>query len=450
MGDSRRYRILPAIATALIVLTAVPLLADPGFGVIRKRKIDLNVRRPALIRLANTSIAFRGNVANKEYSPVLGSLEATLETELVSNERTLVKKPAGEAEWVLQLNVTGFSVPAAQKRTERVQNNTITYVRWTGSLNVAYQVVDRNGRVHDADNVSDVYDREVDANASRGTTSTNWIPGLSRGGNNDAVPRSEDDVKQILVQSVVLKIASNLGNTVQVVEAQVAAGDDNLDRAADFLTRSLWARAIEELEKTKVYPRPEHESYRQYNLGLAYEAMSYESKSPTEQRANLFKAQEYYDKAAELNRGQRYFVDVVARTKDSIARYRTLDAMQKEDLAKRATAVTKEPAAATNSNAAAVAGKKLLTLNEVIELHSANVPQADIIQLIKASAVELNLDAATLLAIAKAKLPVPIQTALRQQAGLPLVSGSPAPPAPRQNTTPPRPQTTKPTSTPAK
>ena len=68
--------------------------------------------------------------------------------------------------------------------------------------------------------------------------------------------------------------------------------------------------------------------------------MSYESKVFNEQRANLFKAQEYYDKATELNPKQRYFVDVVARTKDSVARYRTLEAMSKEDRSKAQPSAT--------------------------------------------------------------------------------------------------------------
>ena len=247
----------------------------------------------------------------------------------MSNERTLAKKPLSEAEWIVQMTVTGYSAPVAQKRVQQVQNGqSLTFVRWTGSLNIAYQVVAKGGQVHDADNVTYPYDREFQPNQ---TPPTIRIPGLPSPKPTEVVPRTPEDVMQLLIKEVVRQVAANLGNTVQPVEAQVAGGQDNLDRAADFLEKRLWARAIEELEKTPEFGKPEDESYRQYDLGLAYEAMSYNSKSYNEQRANLFKAQEHYDKAAELNRDQRYFVDVIARTRDSVARYRALDAMEKSD-----------------------------------------------------------------------------------------------------------------------
>ena len=90
----------------------------------------------------------------------------------------------------------------------------------------------------------------------------------------DAPPQSQDDVMQMLVKDVVSKVSIDLGNTVQPIEAQVAGGQDNLDRAGDFMEQRLWARAVEELEKTPAFAKPEDESYRQYDLGLVYEAMS--------------------------------------------------------------------------------------------------------------------------------------------------------------------------------
>ena len=48
------------------------------------------------------------------------------------------------------------------------------------------------------------------------------------------------------------------------------------------------------------FPKPDKEAYRQYDLGLAYEAMSYDAVSFNDQRENLFKAEEYYDKALEM------------------------------------------------------------------------------------------------------------------------------------------------------
>ena len=259
MGNAFRRPALAVVAGIAILTFPAQLFADPGFGTLRKKKIDLQMRRPALVRLANTSIAFKSGASDKQYQDALASLVATLETELVSNEKSLVKRPEGQAEWTLALTITGFQVPQPTTRTSTYKNSSTTHLRWVGTMNVAYQVVDRQGRVHDADNVAAAYDKEVDANASSSSASGLRIPGLGKGSKENPDPRTQEDVKQILIRSVMAQIASNLGNTVQAVEAQIAGGDPALDRAGDFMSRQLWARAIEELEKKPAFVKPEDE-----------------------------------------------------------------------------------------------------------------------------------------------------------------------------------------------
>ena len=437
MKSLRSRGVSGSVVVAALMFEAT-LLADPGFGLLRRRKIDLQVRRPAVVRLANTSIAFQGSVTSPQYAPVLASLEATLETELVSNERTLAKKGVSEAEWIMQMRVTGYSPPAAQQRVQPVPNGQpITYVRWTGSLTIAYQVVAKGGQVHDADNVTFPYDREFQANQAPPAFR---IPGLPGPKPTEVIPRTLEDVNQILIKEVVRQVATNLGNTVQPVEAQIAAGQDNLDRAADFLEKRLWARAIEELDKTPVFAKPEDESYRQYDLGLAYEAMSYDAKTSADQRANLFKAQEHYDKAAELNREQRYFVDVIARTRDSVARYRALDTMDKSDRSKVAQAPGPPPASLPSGPPPAAPASKALVVGDVLEMFAAGVPLEQILELIRDTPAAFDLaNKDTLIAISRAKLPVTVQNEMRKKMGLPPLSQSapPASPAPATPSAPP-------------
>jgi len=413
------------------------LWADPGFGTLRKRKMELHIRQPAAVRLTNTSIAFVGTSTNQEYLPVQGSLLATLETELISNDRTLVKvQNRAGAEWVLDLKVTGFSIARPQNRTQAVGNSSLTTVRWNGSLNAAYQVLDKGGRAHAADNISYAYEREVDGTAAAASPRTGLsrlsIPHLGLKKNDEPVPHTADDVKQILIHEVVRRIAAKLGNTSQTIEVQIAAGDDRMSRAADFMEKHLWSRASEELDSTPAYSKPEEEAYRQYNLGLVYEAMSYESKSSNDQRENLFKAQEYYDKALEMNRKERYFVETVARTKDAVARFKTLDQMRRDDQKAKTpvrTATVAAPVQAAKQPASAVrpakAQSKAIRLGDVLEMAAAGVPEDQIVEVIRNSAVEFNpTDKDTVVAIAKAKLPVRIQNELRRKVGAPLLGAS--------------------------
>jgi tetratricopeptide (TPR) repeat protein len=404
---------LRASVTKVIFLSitcAVAAWAGPGFGLIKKT-IRLEVRQPATVRLSHTTIAFKGSSTNREYAPVEGSLLATLETELVSNERTLVKKenPA-DAEWVLDLKVTGFSAPPAQSRSQTFGNSTTVTVSWTGSLNVAYQVLDHSGRVHDANNVSYNYNKSFGAGESAGSRSRFGLPVLgSKKTETEPTPHSEEDVKQILLHEVVHQIAANLGSTTHPVDVQVATGEDHMNHAETFMEQKLWQRAIDELQAATAFPKEEDESYRIYDLGLAMEALGYDSKTSTEQREDIFKAAEYYDKALEMNRKEKYFVETSARIKDSIARYKAFDSMQEEDRKRSAGEAPRQT--------------KTLRASDVIDLFSSGVPEDQITDLIHASPVDYDYqDIPTMLAISKAKLPVPLQNELRKKTGAPLLS----------------------------
>ena len=97
--------VLGFLLCALIAADAV-VLADPGFGLLKKRKVTLQVRRPAAVRLANTSIAFRTRVANPAYAPVAAPLEARL--------RTIVSSLSG-----MEFTLDIFSIGRSPKSFDR-------------------------------------------------------------------------------------------------------------------------------------------------------------------------------------------------------------------------------------------------------------------------------------------------------------------------------------------
>jgi hypothetical protein len=404
-------------ALVLLLTFVVHAVAGPGFGTMRRKYIELKTRQPASVRLFNTSIAFTGSSTNREYTPVQESLLATLETELVSNEKTLVKKnTAHEAEWTLSLKVTGFSIANPQQRVETNGKSSTSYTRWSGSLNAAYQVLDRTGHVHDASNVSDVYNKEFNTSGGGGIMSKipTSIHGMGKKpGAPQVIPQTPEDVKQIMIKDVVQQIATQLGNTTKSLQVEVAVGDEHLNRAQEFMDKQLWSRALDELEKTPAYPKPDEEAYRQYDIGLAYEAMSYDSKNASEQRENVFKAAEYYDKSLELNTKEKYFVESVARTKDAIARFKALDLQNTSQ---------KAPVGGAPKSAAKAAATTI-KVTDVIEMYAAGVDQDQIVDIVQNSPVVFDpRDKDTVLAMAKAKLPVALQNELRKKVGAALLS----------------------------
>lgn len=414
-------RLFVSVCLCLIAAGSV-LQAKVGFGLIRKKGIDLQVRQPAAVRLANTSVAFVGASTNAEYTPVQQSLLTSLATELLSHEKSLVVKARpSDAEWIVTMDVTGYTVSQPSRRTESSGGVTTTYIRWNGSLDVAYRVLDHAGRIHDAGNVPYHYNEEFTGDQTGSGSKWSTANILSKRWHHKPteqeadVPATPEDVKQILVRHAVDRIASKLGNTTTSVDVNVPTGEEHLDHAAEFMTNRLWSRALDELQKSSAFEKPEDESFRQYDFGLVYEAMSYQAKDGADQRADIFKAAEYYDKALELNPNEKYFVETIARTRDSMNHYKELDEMLAKDREDQ-DAKKKMPVAPP---------VKEVDVNDVIQMQQAGVAEDQLIDYIKGSNVVFNpLDKDTMIAVAKAKLSIPVQNALRAKVGAPLLGNS--------------------------
>jgi hypothetical protein len=227
-------------------------------------------------------------------------------------------------------------------------------------------------------------------------------------------------------------------------------GEDHLNRAAEFMESRLWSRALDELGKTPEFSKPESEAYRQYDLGLTHEAMAYDAKVFKQQQTDLIAAQEYYDKALELNRKEKYFVTAVARMKDGLARYKAFEgqktaaapptaqpvATQKaipvstttQATAPKTPVVTAKAPSAAPAKAAAPPSapakqSKTLLIGDVIDMSNSGVPEGQIVDIIQHSSVQFDpLDKDTAIAIARSKLSVPLQNELRKKVGSPLLS----------------------------
>ena len=130
------------IAVAAVCLGVLPGMAEPGFGTLHKKKIELVIRQPGKVRLANTSFALTGSSTNREYCLVQDSLLATLETELISNEKTLVRQPVPtSADWIINVRITGFSNPQPLVQQVGTGGSSGSFLRCSGSLGLAYQTV---------------------------------------------------------------------------------------------------------------------------------------------------------------------------------------------------------------------------------------------------------------------------------------------------------------------
>ncbi|MFN0166438.1 MAG: hypothetical protein ACKV22_08405 [Bryobacteraceae bacterium] len=411
------------------VLVAFPVSADPGFGGLTKKKIGVERRQPAMIRLTNVAFYVVADSGNPMYQLAEKSLVAIAEAELLQNDRTL-RIERQNYDWRVLLTITNLSVVDPN----RMQRGNQAWYGYSGSMNVAYRVLDKRGKQHDAGNIASRLEGELPESTSGFNLKS--LPGVPKKQKAQKVPRTRDDVQQMVIEDVVRQIAAKLGNTSESLEVYLAK-DGRMETANRFMEKKLWSKAQEELEAMSPYGSPEQDAYRLYNLGIVHEALAYSSSDFKTGKVHFFKAQEYYDKAQQSKTEEKYFFEPLPRIKDGIARYRQLENMDREDEIKglkgsRAAAPAApapprvaQPVAVVESRPEA---KPPLALDKVVEMVRGQVPASDIVFVIE-SASKVEYDPANpdhLLKLNAVKPPIEVVNALRKKAGLPPAGARPA------------------------
>jgi hypothetical protein len=259
-------------------------------------------------------------------------LQRILETELLKDDLRLRTADRG-ADNLIICTVTQFSQPAPTTSTEtnylsgskKPQEETVT--RYTGALSVSYQAKDgQSGRVRDSDNITAKYDDEFGKLGSthKGIASTlgSQFGKLKHGKTEVDSPPTAAEVHDHLLRDVVTQIASRLVNTEEPVEVYLARGKfDDVNKQAET---SLWTRYRETLETMTPLPNKEDDAYRLYNIGVAYEALAYESEDPNIASKFLQEAAIHYGRAVDDRPSEKYFLEPQKRIDTAMAHYKKL------------------------------------------------------------------------------------------------------------------------------
>jgi hypothetical protein len=83
-------------------------------------------------------------------------------------------------------------------------------------------------------------------------------------------------------------------STEQAVDVYLARG--KLDSANKLAESRLWSRNLENLETMTPFANPHDDAYRLYNIGVAYEALGYQSEDRSAAKKFLEQASIYYGK----------------------------------------------------------------------------------------------------------------------------------------------------------
>ncbi len=335
MGVRMNRGVRLQVATCLSIgLLATGAAGAQSFGAA-KEKVTLLRKLPALVHLPGDSIAVRVTGRN-EHADLASDLQSMLEAEITKDDpRLRIEARAPSA--VISCRITDFSHPkptvtsrpslAVGKNAPKTQN----YLRVTGSLSVSFQTRSAGGAELSSDNVTAKYDREFDSSGNsisegvKGTVASAWKRVTGGGDSEDLNPPTDAELRALLINRAVERIAEHIVNTSETVEVYLAKQKGALDDGDKLAAGGLWERALETFETAKADPKPTEDAYRLYDTGVAYEALAYKAEDPKAAMKYLDEAAIDYGKAIDSRPSEKYFLEPQRRIEDAIAHYRQLE-----------------------------------------------------------------------------------------------------------------------------
>jgi len=422
------WKARPGILLALLLGTAVTFsvtVRAQGFGgAFQRKKIVLVRKLPPTGHIDGSTFVVNVTGAGIP-GDVIAVLKSTLESDLISNDphlRTVDDKEHPDA--VINCQITAYSQPPPQttqeaglafgKKGSPVQNQPMTRV--TGMLTANFNAQDvRARRSIAANTVAAKFDQEfavpppASAKPSLGGILSSHIPKLPGAGGKPSdepdKPPTPAELKDRLIQTTALEIASHLVNTSEQVEVNLASGA-GLDEADRLMDQKLWTRALEQLETMTPFPQPDQDAYRLYDLGVVNEALGYQAEDVTKARKDLQEASIDYGKAIDAKPAEKNFLQPQTRIDTALAHYKTLG----DQMAASAQAASAAPPPAS-------AAADALTNADVISMVAAKLDEANILDTIKtAGAVKFDLSARGQIDLAKGNVNGRIIAAMKQKA----------------------------------
>jgi tetratricopeptide (TPR) repeat protein len=383
-----------AIIVAIVCAGAGVLATSPAraqnFGA-SKEKVVLQRKLPALVHMPGDSIKVTVTSASPD-GALPYDFQALLETELLKDDPDL--REDNSPNTIITCRITEYSQPgpiittgpslALTKNSPKTQQ----YERITGTMNVAFQAKTATGGTLISDNVSANYDEQFDgsgvstSHGVMGSLSGTW--GKLKGGQNSeaAAPPTPAELRSRLILDAVQQIAEHLVNTNESLDVYLAKQGGALDEGDKDAQAGLWERALETFETAQPDPKPDEDAYRLYDIGVAYEALAYQSEDQKATMKYLDQAAINYGKAIDAKPAEKYFLEPQKRIETAIAHYKQLE--QENEAARRA----KEAQVSPGGNTVAAKG---LTNAQVLALVKAGVDDETVIHAIR-GADALNFD----------------------------------------------------------
>jgi len=288
-------------AIALLLLSAGAASGGEGFGIMRKRA-NLARIHPPQVNISGSSISVKASGQGNKYSMAADRLQSLLESELLGSDPSLRLESKGAA---VAIDVSILQSDYSEKWEEKTGMRNVQ----TGNdekgrpVFQARQMTIRFKVVKHLFSVSfKVRDTKRGANLAADTIRKNFQADYEDGnGAPDAMSIEESDIA-----AVVEDLTRRLTPTREIIGVLVPRG--SLDQTVPFAEAGMWSKYLEMLEKAPKIANPVHDSYRQYAMGIAYEALGYGADDLDTALKYLEQASVLYNAAAEANPKETYFI----------------------------------------------------------------------------------------------------------------------------------------------
>lgn len=296
-----RWKALPLLLSVFVFARATPAWAGDGFGILNKDHAKMTRTHPPKVWLRGTRIAVRAGGQAENLKELAERIRSLTESELLGADPRL-RSDSDRPETVVEITVVqsegnetweSRTVMKQRKKGEKPDGkpiyeqyeDTVKYKIVSYRFSAAYKVREvRSNSNLDADTVSKTYRQE-----------------FSEGNGAPELASLEEDGAKMVVATITRRIAPSK----EQIGALVPRG--SLKDYAKLAEAGLWNQYLEGLQGLSPRPKPQDDSYRQYGIGLAYEALGYAAETADETIRYLQQASVYYNQALTLHPGEEYF-----------------------------------------------------------------------------------------------------------------------------------------------
>ncbi|HEV7486086.1 MAG TPA: hypothetical protein VGQ65_10415 [Thermoanaerobaculia bacterium] len=285
----------------ILLLASAPLYAGEGFGMMKK-SANLTRIHPPQVFIAGTRVSIKVTAASSQYGVAAQRLESQLESELLGKNQRL-KLDAARPDATIDVKILQDQFGEKWEDRQMVQyvdrgrkDSKGKTVLDQEQITVRFKVV-----TYSFTAAFKVHDTQKDVSLAADSINWNYSKDFQDGNGSPDASSLESNA----VAAAVANLTNRLAPTREIVGVLLPKG--TFEAAAAYADAGLWSKYQEALEKVPPLKNPTDEGYRQYALGVAYEAQGYSADDNDTTLKYLEQASIHYNNAVDANPKEGYF-----------------------------------------------------------------------------------------------------------------------------------------------